>query len=355
MIHIVTVYDSLNYGSFFQAYALQKILGNYDNTDFLNIYHQSIGKETTKNVIKKIIKLQFKEAILSIKKYKTFKKSQKKFKLTSIRKLNSNSSDIFVFGSDEIWNINRQKIRKSKEFFGAGIHSERKFSYAPSINTTSINQIENNKYIKEELNKFLAISVRDSYSKKVISNVMNKEVSVVCDPTILVDKAEFTNIQSDIKDNKYILLYTYGKMLNENVINKIKKFSQERGLKIISIGKHFSFCDKSIVVTPEEFLGYIDNAEYVFTDNLHGTMFYIIYEKEFIVFPCGNTKVEEALNLFKLSERLVNNKKVSCNLDNIASQKIDYTMVNTIKNQIRIESNKYVNNSYNLCVNYHKK
>lgn len=348
MIHIVTVYDSLNYGSFFQAYALQKELSKYESTDYLDIHHQSIRKETLNYAIKKIIKLKFKDANLAVKKYLIFKNEQKRFVTTNINDIKNDNLDLFVFGSDEIWNISRDKIKKSKEFFGAGIKSKRKFSYAPSINTTTLEQIQKNEYIKDELNEFIEISVRDTYSKNIISKFLNRDIKVVCDPTLLLQKEDFKNIQVNMKKNNYILLYTYGKMLNNDVIRKIKMFARENGLKIISIGKYFSFCDECIAASPKEFLGYIDNAKYVFTDTFHGTIFSIIYEKNFLVFPCGNIKVEEILKQFDLLNRMISYDK-NYELEYIVNNKINYLSVNKIKEKMRNNSKEYIKDLYNKC------
>ena len=42
MYHIITVYDSLNYGSYFQAFAAKVYLQRFGNVDFINIHHQNI-------------------------------------------------------------------------------------------------------------------------------------------------------------------------------------------------------------------------------------------------------------------------------------------------------------------------
>ena len=38
--HIITVYDSLNYGSYFQAKALEWEIGKYLDVDFVDIHHK---------------------------------------------------------------------------------------------------------------------------------------------------------------------------------------------------------------------------------------------------------------------------------------------------------------------------
>lgn len=323
MLHIVTVYDSLNYGSFFQAHALQWELEKYGEVTFVDIHHQSTFKQTLKSCAKKFLKGKFQSMSLDYRNYKKFSEAKKTFSLTDISKIGSGKDDYFFFGSDEIWNISREKIKKSKEFFGYGFPEKNRISVAPSINRATIEQFKDNGYIEEELLKFKAISVRDMHTKEVIEQVVKKECSLVADPTLMHPKATYSKYQAKKKADNYIMLYTYGMMLNSELKKKIRSFADEKGLKIISVGRWFDFCDENVDALPSEFLSYVDNASYIFTDTFHGLMFSLIYEKQFLVFPCNNIKVEESLKILELQERLCMNGNISESLNNT----IDYSLV----------------------------
>lgn len=64
------------------------------------------------------------------------------------------------------------------------------------------------KRIKELINKFNNVSVREEQGKKIIKELYNKDVKVVLDPTLLLTKDEWIN-SLNIKANKdkYILCY----------------------------------------------------------------------------------------------------------------------------------------------------
>ena len=57
---------------------------------------------------------------------------------------------------------------------------------------------------------------------------------------------------------------------------------------------------------PSEFIGYINNAKYVFTNSFHATAFSIILEKQFAVFLLENTglRLKNILENFDLLDRI---------------------------------------------------
>lgn len=341
MIYIITVYDSLNYGSYFQAYALKKYLSKYGNVCFLDVNHQNPFLQTFLYCGKHFLKFKISDSLLHIKKYWKFKAAKKKFLIKKLDKIIINDEDVFVFGSDEIWNIDRAKIRQTKEFFGYNINSSNKISYAVSVNTATKELFDKYFYTKSLLNDFKKISVRDQSSKKVIDSVVGCDCSLVIDPTLLVDCAIFEQIQIPSKCNDYILLYTYGRMLKGDVINQIKKYAKDNNKKIISVGNWFDFCDYNISASPEEFLGYVKNADYVFTDTFHGIMFSLIFQKQFVAFDCGNTKVKDVLCMFELYERY---KEINDSIESIVSTAIDYSKINELITNFRRDSMLFIDN-----------
>ena len=305
-IHIITVYDSMNYGSYFQAKSLQSELSKYGDADFLDINHQSTRRQTIKRIVKDVIRFKLDSCILELKKYKVFSSARKQLDITKYYK----SGDYFVFGSDEIWNIRRKKIKKSKEFFGVGLPEQVRIAAAPSINQSTFEEMNLCTYIREELSKFQSISVRDIHSKEVIDKITGKKSVLVGDPVLLLSKEQFVAQSVPMNYRNYIVIYTYGKMLSEQNVQAIISFSKEKKLMIISVGKWVDFCDKCICPSPGEFLGLLNAATYVFTDTFHGTMFSLIFEKQFVVFPCGNTKVETVLDMVGANRVIYNNNLI---------------------------------------------
>lgn len=67
------------------------------------------------------------------------------------------------------------------------------------------------KNIKSNISKFNYISVREDQGAKIIINLIHREVPVLIDPTLLLDKNDWIDAAGsctkDENDEKYVLLY----------------------------------------------------------------------------------------------------------------------------------------------------
>ena len=92
-----------------------------------------------------------------------------------------------------------------------------------------------------------------------------------------------------------------------------ERLAKENGWKIIDISLratnaergHQMFYEAGV----EEFLSLVRHAEYVVTNSFHGMIFSVQYRRPFVVFSreqC-DTKIEELLALFGLSDRMLVN------------------------------------------------
>ena len=124
-------------------------------------------------------------------------------------------------------------------------------------------------------------------------------------------------------------------------------FAKEKGLKTISVGGYQPFCDKNILVSPFEVLGYFRKAKYIFTDTFHGTIFSVINHKQFVTFVreghgknYGNSEKMNGL----LSDLGLSTRKVT-DLKQIPYQmelNIDYESVDLILESERKKSREYL-------------
>ena len=94
------------------------------------------------------------------------------------------------------------------------------------------------------------------------------------------------------------------------------------------------WCDKQIMATPFEFLSFIKNAEMIVTETFHGTIFSILYNKNFVSFANNKSKLCDLLERFNLESRDASKK----NLISILKEKIDYAKVNKILEKERKKS-----------------
>lgn len=279
-IGIITFHHGYNFGGFLQVFCLQETLKKLGH-DVEIVNYQNPTHFIRKH--KNLIKLKSPSATIGnlLKAYK-FNKIHRKLavsKRTFGKELNSLRYDYLITGSDEVWNFNNPMFGKDLVYFGKGINAKRKISYAASFGAVNSDLLISNTDIIEELKNFDNISVRDLNSEKAILSVGLKP-TIVWDPTFLYDVKPF--IVNPINEDKYILIYVGG-VLDQSFLEYARKFAKDKALRLISIGYKQSFCDKHVTnLNPFEWLGYLKNAEFVFTSMFHGTIFSILLKKQFL-------------------------------------------------------------------------
>ena len=125
----------------------------------------------------------------------------------------------------------------------------------------------------------------------MLKNIGINNVKHVCDPTLLLSKKEWENIEQKINiKEKYIFVYLLGK--NKEQREKIKELAKELNLIIVDISHangEFNKVDEGFSnysidnCSPEEWIWLIHNAEYIITDSFHGVVFSTIFNKKFFV------------------------------------------------------------------------
>lgn len=333
-IGIVTLYNSSNYGSQLQALALMRYLSSYA-TDISFIQYRKMDREIhlIKDIIYSLIKMDIGRLKFCFRRYKGIKQNKIYLPICTKRK---EYFDYCIFGSDEIWNIRRKRIQHTPMFWGKKIRTGKKIAYAISINNTDENIINKSKSFKNGIMDFEHISVRDQYSCTVLSKFISKNIFVCVDPTLLLKRDWVKDLEKDIDEHDYILIYAYN--IPETEATWCINYAKKNHLKMISIGNYFKWCDECVPGDIFEFLGYMNSAKYVFTNTFHGTIFSIIYHKNFVSFG-KQKKVYEILVQLNLEERYItDNISMSKMYNNI----INYDKVDIIIERLRIQSQKYL-------------
>lgn len=243
-------------------------------------------------------------------------------------------------GSDTIWNLDSKYFQDNyKKYFGGIFEEKIVASYAASIANTSFEKISKYEDIPEMLENLKGISVRDQKSLDVISQLTNKKIDIVCDPTVLLCKDDYKKLIKDEPIEKdYIFLYLFDR-LNEKQIKRLKEFAQKRNLKIISGNNKLAYCDKEVINLPYNFLKYMYNATYIITDTFHGTVFSSNLEKQFVVINREKQKVNNFLKQIGLERRIIDNSDERIEM---LLEEIDYNECKEKLENIRNSSIRYL-------------
>ncbi|MET1756641.1 polysaccharide pyruvyl transferase family protein [Novosphingobium sp. RD2P27] len=198
--------------------------------------------------------------------------------------------DLVIIGSDEVWNLYHPWYGGYDVFWGGGLPARRVVSYAASFgNYDAVAGIGG--HWSDRLNQFDAISVRDDNSRQLVSSVLDREPALVLDPVLQFPVA-LRAMSSPPEE--YVALY--GHSFSEEFAQAARRWADERGLKLISIGYRNSWAhEQRIDADPFEFTDLIGGSRAVLTNFFHGCVFALLYEKPFAcaVSPYRMNKVRD--------------------------------------------------------------
>ena len=300
-IGIITIHKINNYGSVFQAYALQRICETFGyeveiiDYDFPNDFHKENRYSAIEDKVSSEpvwIKLLFSWAL--IKQHRTIRNFIDRHQHLSSEKYfhpdellnNPPAYDIYITGSDQVWNPRYCNGDPSFLLHFAPDNAKR-ISYAASIGTDHI-PAELVDRFKTFMGRYDAVSVREESGKAIISGQLGLNASTVLDPTLLLSADEWNEIAvpERVIRKKYILCYflNYSFDAFPYVDDFAEYIHAETGYDIVRVARpphrlkfgHTHYC---IDASPEEFLALVRDAEMVLTTSFHGTAFAVNFGK----------------------------------------------------------------------------
>ncbi|MHA1410886.1 MAG: polysaccharide pyruvyl transferase family protein [Candidatus Odinarchaeia archaeon] len=346
-ISLITIRSLYNYGAVLQCFAIFKYLKelNFD-VQVINYYPQKLKEDRIflRRIIIRLLTVgkrskinEFNKANLNYTEacYKNFRELKEKPPM----------SDIYIVGSDQVWNSKLSKGNLDPAFFLDFIKNKKKISYASSIGRGDINTNEL-KVMKEHLKDFSHISVREERAKQLLESVGVKDVKVVLDPVFLLKKRDYKKFIRPVKYKKYLLIYSFEK--NYTIEKIAQEIAKKMGLQIIEIGTFKSKYsnDKYLQnIGVEDFLSLVNYADFIVTSSFHGTAFSILLNKQFILVEpsIGEIRLKNIANNFGINGRLIA-KNNSYKLDDLLKP-INYKEVNKLVNINSEKSRTFLRNA----------
>ena len=381
-IGLVTCYFHHNYGSMLQAYATEMIMQqmglpfqtiackapiNYmQENKILYIIKKLLIADWKMRLGKMKIERAKKENPMFAKNWEIRNKAFDQFAETffhvspycknreELSKMAENYS-AFLVGSDQLWRTDSvEHGYYTLEWVPDHI---RKIAYSTSIGVKEVPwfQVEKNKRF---MNRFDHIALREQSACDLVYKLTGRKVPVVLDPTLLFTGDQWLEIQQQepLTNGKYIFCYLLGD--NPSQRKFIKRVKEKTGYKIVAlqqlddyIPSDEGFADEAPYVGPREFLNYIRNAEYVFTDSFHCSVFSILYKKNFFMFSrfaegakqSTNTRIDNLLHITGLEERRMTNDKT---IEEVVNFKRNFDGVDEKLNALRKSSMDYLYNAF---------
>ena len=352
-IKTLTTYDVYNYGASLQAYALMTYLASKGNDveiinyqpnyltrkyDYRWVNPESwMSKYVITRIVYRILKYLQRQTTLGRKRkfdvfnHQILKETPHVYYTYAELKQNPPEADLYVVGSDQIWNVFYEAGR-DPAFYLDFVKSGRKASYAASFSYLNIDE-GNAHRIKESLQTFSAVSVRE-YQGLDILNLMGIKGTWVLDPVFLLSVEEWKNLMVDFhKSEPYLLVYDFEG--NKNLKTFAIEYAKRKKLKIYSINDTYPrlYAHKNFSSSgPKEFLSLIYNCDAFVSNSFHGTAFSIMFHKPVFVFNRHrhkvNSRMESLMKLFELSDFIIDDSKSGMNAMNAT---FDFERIEQIK------------------------
>lgn len=353
MIFGIITLVSDNYGNKYQNYAVEKIFSEYGEVETYrleNLYEKPKEKSGTK--LSKLKPAYIREVLISRPMYKydinrvdkgiihnliyakknssslisLKERRSERFKAFADQKLNiSNlvlnrenitrewieSINFYICGSDQIWN---PTYATTSELAFCSFAPEKTICLSPSFGVAEIPEYRRAEYSKW-LKKIKSLSVREEAGQKIIKELTGRDAEVLLDPTMMVPVETWEDLcrepEKKMPDH-YIVCYFLGR-IDKSYNKKIKDFSKQKGLPVVML---FDITTPEYYTyDPAEVLFAIKHADYVLTDSFHGSVFSILFHKEFYVFTRNegglnmNSRIETLLKKFDLKGRIFDRKE----------------------------------------------
>lgn len=350
-IKMITIHNIANYGSVFQAMALNQYLQKQGHEceviDYNPIY---FIRGSLKSRIGRL--MNYRAYKRRMTQYRNFVETNMNLTFRSYNSINDLrqekwDADGFIAGGDQLWN----------EFYDCGKDDSYKLSFTnkPKIAFgTSLGKNHFTKtgmdHLKREINDYVGIGIREQSGVKLLQEAGLRQVHGVCDPVFLLDRADYEKFLRPVEIKEpYVFVYLVQK---SKLLDEVVKFISEKlQLKVVLYAGFVPKCHCDIWIKeqgPEETLSYIVNADFVLSSSFHATAFSSLFHKEFLTILPGentNARIDDFLELIGLDNRKIS----SCNnIEGVVNKKIEWAAVDEKLNKHIKQSKTYLKEQLSL-------
>lgn len=362
---IAKEYLLTNYGSFFQHYALRKVLKSLgfhpfrvqstkerkykilhiveSLKNFLRPYYWAMKRLPDRHLYVMRIRKNKEQVRLFETDYKSL-----------IGEIDEpmvfNESTVGIKGGDQVFWVDEERVWLHDIKDGNPI-----ISYAASGDWEFIsNDINTQLFLKNELSRFSAIGVREQLGVDLISKILSdsKSIKHVIDPVLFLSKEDYFEVQSQKAIFKKPTLFCYLvniRSMDELQLDKYISLAKKLGceLRMLGIQGADIYIPKefSVSLSQREFLRAIHDSQYYITNSFHGSVFALIYEKNFLSVSQNNRpgrnqnqRQKELMQKYNVANRWVGNEISFKEMQMQLESKLDWVSISEKINGERTES-----------------
>lgn len=248
------------------------------------------------------------------------------------------SYDMWVCGSDQIWNPNYPTATRNA--FLQFAEENRRIALSASIGLSEVDDMLPE--YADWISGIPYLSVREQRAAEIIVELAGKKAEVFLDPTMLIPLEKWNKIADDAETNlpkRFAVGYFLG-IREKSYVDYIKQEIGELEYVDLLNGE----VPKYLSLGPDHVIDAIRKAEMVYVDSFHGAVFSILYHKQFVVFNRSeqgqtmNSRLDTLLKKFGLEDRLFTGN----NYEELR-QPIDFSHVDEILEQEKQRVKDFLN------------
>lgn len=354
-----------NYGTFFQHYALRKVLAEmgWMPVRWRHYCDEALGTvgwicERVKHVlwwIRWMLRLPDgfenvrRELFLNDRLTGQFRKSYRRLIGPLQEENRVGDGDICVLGSDQI--LSQPKAA----WFADAPKEARRIVYAGSCDWKKVGADEDWKTMARELlPRFSAVSVREQAGVELLQTLIDggRPVFRAVDPVLLLTRKALEQIAAPKKIFTKPTLFCYFVNIRKDEdlpTEKMEVLARELGCELRMLGIQGAMGripqQYRLILSPEEFLSAYRDAAYIVTNSFHGTVFALQFGKSFISLRQSdspgadqNARQRELLSGLGLEDYRMNVSAAIGEMQNRLVRSVDWLRVDSLLNQSRSRS-----------------
>lgn len=371
-IAIVTLPLHTNYGGILQCYALQTVLERMGHNvqvltkpqygrSYYIIYPLAVCKRLLKRFLlgKDVAIFKAPHQIVRQHTDRFIHKYIHQYKKRVWTSKMASRFDAIIVGSDQVWRpAYFQPIEEAFLSF-LGNSDIKRVAYAASFGVNNCDEYtpEQLKVCSQLLQKFNAVSVRDSSGIPLCREYFDVNAEQMLDPTLLLDADDYRILIRNGKTEQSagnMLVYMLDK--SEEKLALVNRVADDKGLIPFWLDSPDEQREdlplkKRIKMSVEQWLRSFDGAEFVLTDSFHGCIFSIIFQKQFVVMGNKNrglSRFTSLLEQFSLYDRLLFDVQDYEKKRPELNRSIDFHSIFDVLNEKRMCSFDYIHSFTNL-------
>ncbi len=286
-IKLLTFSCTPNYGALLQTYALCEILKSWGHE--VELLKVLLYRPSLKNMLRRHLYDRF------------MLRFQRQYLPSYVKIEEVDKKAVYIVGSDQVWNHHLFALHGLLFFFDFLPDKVKRISYAASFGEQELQcSDESKKQIRKLLERFSALSVRESFAVELCRKEFGIVPEHVLDPTLLL--SDYSKISGPVCPSKKLVSFKF--VQSPEYFQLLKFMAGELGLQLVRLDrKYLKFGNKGYITrhgSVNNWVKTIAESEMFVTDSFHGVAFALIHRKQFIVLPSVESRMGRVISLLRL-------------------------------------------------------